>query len=99
MSPGKFKDPLYLPFYGVIFVLAGAVNFYISLKPCYGDICGLNNILSGLLFVAAGIIFSFISGLIVALKYRKRINWPKYALLWILVIVFSYLSLLISTHL
>lgn len=101
----RLKQPVFLPFYGLFPIIYGAIQLSHStrgINACdastQGEFCGLHDFLAAVFFISLGILYSVVVGLIVAIKYRKKIIWANWAILWIIFIVIGAAAIFIGKY-
>ena len=90
MLKNVLKNKIYWPFFGLIPIVLGAWILSGSeqyIQTCTdGELCGLDQALGSIVLIGAGILYAVIAGLVAAVIYRKKIDWAKWLLIWVVCI-------------
>jgi len=105
MANRRVWQPIFTPFLALVPIIIGAIYLYNSDQAYFtcdvstqGEFCGTGSSVAAISLITIGVLFAAITGIFVAIKYRKKIIWLNWGLLWMLFIVVAVSAVTISNR-
>jgi hypothetical protein len=79
----------YVPFLGLIPLIAGFILLAQSYNLCSGNVCGGINLHLGWFLLVMSGLYILISGIVLGIVCRAKINWSSWTLIWMALVIVS----------